>query len=49
MLSLLKARAVITVKKKYGFSLNIHVLQNKKALSFYKFMDKWHEIINFNK
>ena len=49
MLSLLKVRAVITVKKKYGFSLNIHVLQNKKALSFYKFMDKWHEIISFNK
>ena len=38
-----------TVKKKYGFSSNIHVFLSKKALGFCKFMDKGHEIIEFNK
>ena len=40
---------LVTIKKKYSFSSNIHVLKSKKALGFCKFIDKEHEIINFNK
>ena len=40
---------LVPVKKKYVFSSNIHVFQSKKALDFCTFMDKEHEIINFNK
>ena len=40
---------LVTIKKKDSFSSNIHVLLSKKALGFCKFIDKEHEIINFNK
>ena len=40
---------LVTVKKKYGFSSNIHVFLSKKALGFCKFVEKEHEIIKFNK
>ena len=40
---------LVTINKKYGFSSNIHVSSGKKTLGFFKFMDKWHEIINLNK
>ena len=38
---------LVTAKKKYSFSSNIHVLWSKKY--FCTFMDKGHEILNFKR
>ena len=40
---------LVTTKKKNSFSSNKHVLYCKKALGLCKYIDKEHEIKNFNK
>ena len=40
---------LVTTKKNYSFSSNIHVLSSKKEWGLCKFIDKEHEIMNLNK